>query len=564
MLTLLRIRSLAIVHELEIELGPELTVITGETGAGKSILIAALQLVLGARARQEVVRSGADQAVVEALFEVGPTLASRLAALDLPPDDQLVIRRTVHRSGRSRATVNGSLVTLSQLRALAEGLVDISSQHEHHSLANPSAHLAYLDAYANHGDQVAAVAEAYDRAIQTLAELHALEQKVRDRSDREDLLRFQLAEIERLSPDPDTDPLLDDEAERLRHAEVLAQSTAAAAHALYEQDDSLCERIGRVSATVADAADRDSQLQVLVRQLDAAREELEDAATELGRYSRSVVNDPARLQEVEDRLHALRRLTRKYACTIEDLANRRESLAADLAVFDDVERVVGEIEARLEAARSAAWAEAEVLSTSRRSAAAELGQGITRELADLGMGDAEVRVRVRPLDGGRDALARADNRLSRSGMDHVELLIAPNPGEEPKPLRKIASGGELSRSLLAIKRALAGLGDIGLYVFDEVDTGVGGAIAEAIGRKIASVATRHQVLCITHQPQIAAWGTRHLHVSKSVDDGRTFSSVAELTTEQRVEELARMLGGARISDTTRQAARELLAESRQP
>ncbi len=559
MLTVLRIHALAVVHSVEVELGPGLTVVTGETGAGKSILVQALQLVLGARARAEVVRTGSDRASIEALFDVGPTLAARMAALDLEPDEQLVVRRTVHRSGRSRATANGRLVTLAQLRQLTRGLVDISSQHEHHSLVDPAAHLSYLDAYAAHDAQVAAVRTVYETAAEAARALEALETKVRERSDREDLLRFQLAELDRLAPDPEADATLDDEASRLRHAEALAGRTSEAAYELYDRDDSLCVRLGRIAATVGEAAARDASLQSLVRQLDAAREELEDAATELGRYSRSVVHDPARLAEVEDRLHSIRRLTRKYACSLDDLAERRQALQSELTLFDDVEHAIEEAERALDDARSQAWTEAEALSRSRRQAALALGTAITGELGDLGMGDAEVRVDVQPLDGGHDALARGPRRLTPTGIDHVELLIAPNPGESPKPLRRVASGGELSRSLLAIKRAVSGLGTVGLYVFDEVDTGVGGAIAEAIGRKIASVSERHQVLCITHQPQIAAWGDRHLFVAKAVAEGRTFSHVSALDDEARVEELARMLGGATITETTRSAARELLA-----
>ncbi len=539
MLTHLRVQSLAIIDELEVAFGPGLNVVTGETGAGKSILVAALQLVLGARGRPELVRTGAERAEVEALFDVraDPGAQERAVALGFDAGAELLIRRVVEAEGRSRAYVNGRLATNSQLVALAAGLVDISSQHEHHSLVDPASHVGYLDAYAGIQAEVGQLTQAW-RAWKDLADqLDALLARVRE--DRGDLVRFQLGELERAEISPDETA----EATRLRHASALGDLCARAEERLYAGDGAVTTLLSRVTADLDAALRFDPSLAPLAEQVRGAGAELDDAARTLGRYARSVRADPTRLAELDERLHEQKRLHRKFG---DDLDAARARLRAELAELDSAGQRVSELEAARGAHREDVERRARHLSERRRAEARTLGDAITDELASLGMGEARVDVAI------------ADAGLGASGVDRVEFLIATNRGEDPRPLRKVASGGELSRALLAVKRVLASMGPVGVYVFDEVDSGVGGAVADVIGAKLAEVARHHQVLCITHLPQIASRGDRHFHVAKDVAGDRTRSRIRRLEGEQRVEEIARMLGGTRVSETTRGAARELL------
>jgi DNA repair protein RecN (Recombination protein N) len=563
MLTCLRVRHFAIIDELEVELGPGLNVVTGETGAGKSILVDALGLVLGARGRPEVVRTGEKQAEVEALFEIGddPAARRRLEDAGLDAEGELLVRRVVLSGGRSRAYVNGRLATAGQLAHLAAGLVDISSQHEHHTLADPATHLLHLDAFGQLAADRQAMAEAHDALAEAATALETVEQRARDRFEREDLLRFQIGEIDQLDPRPNEEASLREERERLRHAERLVAVAGGAEEALYAADGALSESLAQVASEVRHAAAIDPRLETVAQQLEDARTSIEDAAAELGRYARGITHDPARLEELEDRLDRLERLKRKYGGSIEDVLAHRDRARGELGDLEAHEERLEAARKARDAALATASQTARALSAARHKAAQRLGKAMSRELGSLGMGDARVVVEVAPLDGpgaGGDALSVDGARLSRTGVDRAEFLIAPNRGEQARPLRKIASGGELSRALLAIKRVLAGLGPAGLYVFDEVDSGVGGAVAEVIGRKLKEVAGHHQVLCITHLPQIAVYADTHFQVSKEVDAGRTRSRILRLSQGDRLEEVARMLGGLKVTKRTRDAAAEML------
>lgn len=537
MLAVLRVRQLAIIDELEVELGPGLNVVTGETGAGKSILVSALQLVLGARGRPELVRSGAARAEVEALFELDERDRERLLRVGLEAGEELAIRRVVEAEGRTRAWVDGSLATATQLGRITAGLVDISSQHEHHSLVDAATHLGYLDAYAGLRVEAGALAGAWARWKAVADEHRRLEAAMRD--GRGDLVRYQLAELDRAGVGPEVEA----EVGRLRHAVKLAEWTGRAEEALYSGDEAAIALIARAVDQVELAEAVDPALRPVREQLQAALAEVEDAGRSLGKYTRGVRADPERLTELEGRLSEARRLRRKHG---EDLAAARDRLQAEHAELERGMERLAELEEAEGRARGALEEAAMALSARRRAEAERLGAAITGELASLGMGEATVRVGV------------DDAGISASGVDAVEFLIATNRGEPPRALRRVASGGELSRALLAIKRVLAQVGPVGLYVFDEVDTGVGGAVAEAIGQKLREVARHHQVLCITHLPQIAAQGAVHFHVRKEVVGERTRSSITRLGEEERVEELARMLGGARVTTAQRTAARELL------
>ncbi len=560
MLTTLHVRDFAIIDSLEVELGPGLNVVTGETGAGKSILVDALSLVLGAKADPQIVRTGAEQAEVEAhiVLNGDPALRARLEAAEIPVDDELVIRRVVSATGRSRAFVNGRLVTARELSEIACGMTDISSQHEHHSLTDPAAHLAHLDAFAKLGELTTRMTFAYERAREAHEALHGDALDPRRRAEREDLLRYQVREIDDAGLGGCDEEGMRAECERLRHAEKLLRLTGTAEDALYSGDDAVATQLSRVAGHLDGAADIDPKLGVFSEELATIRAQVEELARSIGQYTRGISNDNERLEELENTLDRLSRLKRKYGSTTEEILAFRARAAEELDELTmwDARRV--ERENALHKSLAEAESIARELSDTRKRAAVALGRGISEELQSLGMGGSLIEVSVSPLEGRQGELMAAGARLSPTGIDRVEMLIAPNRGEDPKPLRKIASGGELSRALLAIKRVLGKLGHGGLYVFDEVDTGVGGAVAEVIGKKLKEVAQHHQVLCITHLPQIAVYADKHFRVAKEFEDGRTRSTLVALKANERKEEVARMIGGLTITAKTRAAAGEML------
>ncbi len=573
MLTLLRISGLAIIERVELELSSGLNILTGETGAGKSILIAALELVLGGRGRAGLVRTGAARAEVEALFELAPDhpLRARLAALELDAGGELLIRRVLQASGRSRAYVNGRLSTLEQLRGLVCDLVDVSSQHEYHRLADASGHIDYLDAFGGLEADRAAVAAAYGTTVAAAQALDQARQALRERAEREDLLRFQLAEVRELDPQPDELDLLEQTIARLAHAERLVGVAAGAEARLYRQDGALTEHLADIAGALDAASALDPALAPLAQRMDALVTEAEELARELADYAGAMHADPAALDAARQRQRRLERLVRRHGAALEDVRAWRDQAERELAELEAGEGHIDTLAAALRQHEAAALAAARALSRARSAAAAALSAAITAELRELGMGDARVVVEVCPQSADEDeAGARGrggrvvdGHHLRATGLDRVQFLIAPNPGEEPRPLAQIASGGELSRSLLALKRVLAHLAGASFYVFDEIDTGVGGAIAEVIGRKLSEVALGgSQVLCITHSPQVAVYADRHLHVRKQVSAGRTFSEVRVLDDDQRAFELARMLGGIDVGGGSRAAADELLRSAR--
>jgi DNA repair protein RecN (Recombination protein N) len=567
MLTCLRIRDLAIIDNLELNFGPQLNVVTGETGAGKSILVDALELLLGAKGQPELVRGGAAQAEVEAQFELSAesVLRPKLAALELEAGEsgaELVIRRVLAASGRTRAFVNGRLVTGAQLAELVQGLADISSQHEHHTLSNAATHLAYLDAFGGLETERRRVAGHFQAANAAHQELQEFEARIRERCQREDLLRYQIREIDEIAPQVDEEAALGEQRDRLKHSDTLLRLSGAAADALYERDGSLCELLAGLLPGLGEAAALDPSLREVLQQLEAAHSQLEDAAREIARYTRGVQSDPERLAELEERLHALGRLKRKYGGSLASVIAHLAQARTELGALEDCEGTRQRLQETYEKELALAAAAARALSQRRKQAAHKLAAAIGRELASLGMGGARIEVDVSPWEGKGGGLLVDGARLTGSGIDRVEFLIAPNKGEQARPLSKIASGGELSRAMLAIKRTLGGVGPGGMYVFDEVDSGVGGAVAEVIGRKIRDVAQHRQVLCITHLPQIAVFAATHFKVEKSVVEERTVSAVRKLGKREQEEEIARMLGGLKITAKTRAVAAEMLKEAR--
>ncbi len=579
MLAQLSVRNVALIERLELALAPGFNVVTGETGAGKSILVDALSLVLGGRARPELVRSGADEAEVEAQFELQSPgvgrLQDRLEAAGLPAGTELVVRRVVQavsrtperadgaakQETRSRAYINGRLCTAAQLADLGVDLCDIASQHESVSLTDPSTHVEYLDAFGKLEAERMRLAEQVEALGGVVRGLEAASALERGRAEREDFLRWQLREIDELDAHEGEETELERERARLRHAERLQAATRHAAERLYEGEAAICDELGRLGAEIDQAAAIDGSLWPHARVVESARAELTDAARALRRYAEGVEASPERLAEVEERAFRLQKLLRKHGPTTSELLAHRATLAAELQSLASASDLLATLEEEKAARIADAAAAARTLSRKRREAAEGLADAIGVELAQLGMGRARVVVDVTPAIATAPALLVDGARLTRTGIDRVEFLIAPNPGEEPRPLRKIASGGELSRALLALKRVLADEGPVGTYVFDEVDAGVGGAVAEVIGRAIADIARHRQVVCITHLPQIAALADAHFVVDKTESKGRTQTSVRRLSKAERVEEIARMLGGIKVSSAQRRAAAEMLKES---
>jgi DNA repair protein RecN (Recombination protein N) len=428
------------------------------------------------------------------------------------------------------------------------------------SLTDAATHIEYLDAFGKLDGSRDALAAEVDALSALVKELDAARSAERNRAEREDFLAFQLREIDELDPAPGEETELEQERARLRHASRLAEATRRAAERLYEAEGAICDELGRLAGDLDSVASIDASLTPFARTLDSARSELADAARGLARYADGVESNPARLGEIEDRLFRLQKLLRKYGPTTNELIAHRTSVAHAVDALSNASARIDELERARVERLVRVGAAARALSKKRRDAAEKLADAIGRELAQLGMGRARVVVDVAPkAPGAADSLVVEGALLTRSGIDRVEFLIAPNKGEDPRPLRKIASGGELSRALLALKRVLAEKGPAGLYVFDEVDAGVGGAVAEVIGRSIAEIARHRQVLCITHLAQIAALADVQFVVGKGEANGRTVSSLRKLTDAERVDEIARMIGGVNVGDAARSAAAELLA-----
>ncbi len=555
MLTLLRISGFALIDELEISFGPGLTAVTGETGAGKSILVEALGLLRGGRAGADLIRTGRDEAQVEGLLELPAQseLRARLAAegRDVDLHDGLVVRRVILRGGRGRAYLGRSLATAADLAATIAGLIDVASQHDQQSLTDPESQLAILDAFAENPALRTEMAEAYVASVDTATALTTFSADSRARSEREDLLRFQLGELEAARPAPGEDEALTAERERLKGAERFFAATATGEETLYAGDGAVAERVAGVVRNLAPLAALDRTLAPLVERLGEAQAAIEDAARELGRYARGIRSDPARLVEIEERLFLLQRLCRKHGGTVADLAARQGVLAAELDEMGSYEEGLSARQAAAAAAEARAIAAAAALSASRRQAAGNLERKVGTVLRELGFASARLPVAVETRE------------LGPSGADRVRFLFAPNPGEEPRPLAKIASGGELSRVMLAVKQTLARTDEVLTYVFDEVDAGVGGGTAEVLGRKLKRLATDRQVIVITHLPQVAAFADAQVRVTKTTARGKTRVEIVRLADTERAGEIARMLAGRAPSAQALAHAEEMLRNARQ-
>ncbi len=573
MLTTLRISGFAVVDAVEVHFGPGLNVLTGETGAGKTILVNALHLVLGGRMTADVLREGAEEAAVEALFEL-PGDHPAWERLGLPVHgeavSELLVRRVVSRGGRGRASVNGTLCTVSMLEAALRGVVDISGQHEHVSLLDPGVHLELLDAFASeqkapHGSGHALLGryrEAYAVLAALVRERDALAADEGERARRADYLAFLLRELEAADARPGEVEKLEAERRVLASAEKLREAARGAEGLSYGEEGSASERAGQAVRALAEASALDPRLAGPLGLLRSAAVELEEAGRELGRYAELVGGDPDRLSAVQDRLELLRALARKHGGSLENALARRDAMREELGRISGGGDRLAELAKQIEEKGGEALRLADEITRVRADAGRRMAEAIQKELAGLAMGRCRMEVAFLPPEGGVDVGGR---KLAASGAERAEILIAPNPGEPPRPLARIASGGELSRLLLAVKRVLARRDPVATYVFDEVDAGIGGAVAESMGRVLADVSRGRQVVCVTHLPQVAAFADRHHRVEKAVSGGRTHTTVSLLEGEEaRRREVARMMAGLTVTSSALEHAAALIAAARLP
>jgi DNA repair protein RecN (Recombination protein N) len=557
MLRHLRVTNFAILSDVAIELGDGMNVLTGETGAGKSLIVEAVNLLRGGRASADIPRAGADEAVVEAIVEIPDDLAVRVAGViegaGLPRGEanEVFIRRVIQRGGRSRTYVNGALTTLARLAELGALLIDLSGQHQHQGLVDPGRHLEILDAFAGEPGFVAAMTATWTELRRCDDEVVALGGDERQREARVDYLRYQLEELDGAGLQPGEDASIDVERARLAAVDQLQAAARAAEESLYGGDDSARDRVAAAAREIERAARTDPGLAPVTRQLGEIETLIDDAADQLRGYADKLEGDPERLAWLDERLALIRRLTRKHNGSLDEVIAKATELRVELdALIGRDVRLAGLAAARARA-EAAAVVAAGAVTRSRKQAARRLEKEVGAALVELGMGSARLSVVIEP------------RTLGPSGADRIELMLASNKGEDTRPLTKVASGGELSRIMLALKLALRRADEVATYVFDEVDTGIGGATAQVVGSQIRSVADHRQVLCVTHLPQIAAYADQHFHVEKTELAGRTETHVRRLSAPARKDELARMLGGHATSKAKAHAA-ELLAEAARP
>jgi len=547
MLRFLRIRNLAVIEAVEVEFEPGFNVLTGETGAGKSILVEAVGLLLGARASADLVRTGEPLATIEAIF-------------DDAGGRELIVRREISNQGRSRSFIDGALATASALRDLSARLVELHGQHEHQALLDPLAHLPLLDDYAGGGEIAAQVATVWARLRSLRDKLERSRMDEREKSARLDLIGFQLGEIEKAAPKAGEDEQLTATRQVLASAERIQRLCEESYATLYDRDDAVLAGLGGVWKRVGELATIDSQFAPYVESRDGIKSHLEDLAFFLRSYADGIDSSPARLQEVEDRLALLERLKRKYGPTLHEVIERGAVLARERDFLTGAGEGAEDLLKSLDAATAEYLSTARELSRRRRTAAVHFARDVEGLLGELAMARTRFEVRFNEAE-------LPESGWSERGIDNAEFFVSPNPGEELRPLARIVSGGELSRVMLALKTlattkpgSMFDANPVGAktLIFDEVDAGIGGRVADVVGSRLQELGKRFQVLCITHLPQIAARGDAQFLIEKSIRGRRTVTQVERLDKEGRIEEIARMIGGASISEQTRASARELI------
>lgn len=564
MLVTLSIRNLAVVEEVDVVFHPGFHVLSGETGAGKSIIIDALGLIAGGRSSADLIRYGCEKAEMEALFEMEPShpvwLTLEKLGIHCEPEEHLVIRRELNTQGKSTSRINGQLVNLTMLREVGEKLINIHGQHEHQSLLRAESHLGLLDTYGSEviGPVKAKYQERYSKFITAEKELRALQESSQRAYQLLDMYRFQLEEIAAASLTRGEDELLGEERVKLSHSEKMMDSVAGAYDLLSGQRG--LEAVSIALSRIEDISGYDSKgLQPIVEQLQSAFYQLEDATFQLRDYREKIEFNPARLEEVEQRLNLISGLRRKYGDSVELILSYYDQISHETDQLENKDERLEKLRAERDKMLNLVMESAEELSKVRKQCAEELAAQVESELKDLQMERTTLRVQITPFEDPKGIEWNGRRiRLNRQGADNAEFLISPNPGEPLRPLGKIASGGELSRMMLAMKSIFARHDRIPVLIFDEVDTGVSGRAAQSIAEKLFRLSSTCQVFSITHLPQVACMADHQYLIEKHVYDGRTMTQVESLSDEGRVKELARMLGGVEITEKTLHHAQEML------
>ncbi|GJL78730.1 MAG: DNA repair protein RecN [Nitrospinaceae bacterium] len=562
MLKEIKISNFAIIENLRVEFHPGLNVLTGETGAGKSILMNALNLILGGRADTDFIRSGESTATVEAVFETTDSaLLGEIHSLGIDPGEgELLIKRNVSHAGKSRCFLNDSSVTVATLAKIGNRLVDIHGQHDHQALLRTETHVDLLDRYGKTLKTRQDFGQEFLEYQNCQKNLEAMRSKEMNRKERLELLQFQLTEIEQAQLSPEEEDELKYEKNKLRHAEKLHQSLESTLNRLTETDGSALEQVGRAQKEIESLLDIDPGLEKQAERAQTAYCELEELSDELRNYLGSIEFNPPRLEEIDDRLAEINGLKRKYGMAIEAILEERGKIAAELDSLSSNQEKMDDLKKEISVREKSLAEQAIALAEKREKTAKNLKKNVEKELRDLNMAQVQLGVRFDYPEApeGFVRFRGEPVKLYPTGIGTVELLFSPNPGEELRPLAKIASGGELSRVMLAIKSILHEQDPVPVMVFDEVDTGIGGQVAEKVGLKLAKVAEGKQVFCITHLPQIAGMASAHYLVQKTVKDNRTHSTIGELNYDNRVAEIARMSGGERITQATLKFAKEMI------
>ena len=558
MLNELSIKNFAIIDELHVCFGEGLNVISGETGAGKSIIIGAVSLLLGDRATSDMIRTQADSASVEAIFDIAGNkpLQDKIAAMGFSAGDELLVRRVISHAGKNKAFINGQMATLVNLTAVSELLINICGQHEHQVILNAENHIDILDEFGGCLPVRAQYTEIYNQYQQIRTQIEKLKDLSQSREEKADLFKFQLKEIQDINPQPAEDTALADEKKVLVNFQKLSGWAANAYDLLYGEKDSIMVKLKEVQNQVKEIKKIDSNLQISDVDIESSFIALQETVLQLRDYSKNLFFDSERLAAIDERLELLNRLKRKHGGSLENVFRRKQEIEEYLKTVFSMDEELEKLTKEEEKVQQNLRQNALKLSQIRGQAAKKLQDAVDKEIHALNMPHASFFVNFK-----KDA-DNAAEFFGPKGSDEVEFYLTANKGEESRSLNKVASGGELSRIILALKNVLSRTGSVSSIIFDEVDNGIGGAVAEIVGRKLKEVSANHQVVCITHLPQIACFGDKHMYVSKKVVKGRTVTSLEELDSEQKIEEISRMLGGVNVTQKTREHAREMLNGSK--
>ena len=563
MLQELSIRNFAIIDDLQISFSDGLTILSGETGAGKSIIINAVNLLLGSRANAGLIRTGSETAELEAVFKIAKlsTIAGIMEKNGYDSEEGLLIRRIISRKNRHRIYINGRLATIQQLNLITENLASISGQHAHQGLLKEEYQLTIIDQIGGLIPLRDEVSRCFHEIVPLIKSLKDLKTKKDRQAEHVKLLEFQQKEIRQASITSGEDTALEQERIRLKNGEELFQTVRSSVEALYSEQGAAVERLIEVKKDLEKASRIDTELTSKAESIAGAAFHLEDIAEELRTYLRNIQIDEGRLEVVETRLDTLVKLKRKYGKSLEDVLLHLESIGHELSGIDNLSENIVDTQERLSILHHKLIKLAKELSTKRKKTAINLAKKVKKELATLNMSQTKFQISFRTISGPENTdpyLTTKGNAVNETGIDSITFLIAPNVGESLKPLFSIVSGGELSRVVLALKAILAKTEAVETIIFDEVDAGIGGGVAEVVGKKLSSLARHHQIICITHLPQIAKFGDYHFSISKHVSRGRTKTTINRLNEKERVKEIARMLGGEKITRATIDHAHEML------